>query len=86
MQLFIKVILPIFIVLLIALGWVIYATGHEVVSTVKTLNPQTGKSRALIVWHPGQSDFPTRKSRHPEHPAWIHWRHPGHATEPRALL
>lgn len=60
MQLFIKVILSIFVVLLIALGWVIYATGHEVVSTVKTLNPQTGKSRALIIWHPGQSNFPER--------------------------
>ncbi len=60
MQLLIKVILPILLVLIAAIGWVIYATGHEVVSTVKTVNPQAGKGRALIVWHPGQSNFPER--------------------------
>jgi flavorubredoxin len=55
-----KVVIPILITLVIAFGWTIYTTSREVVSAVKILNPQTVNSRALIVWHPGKSNFPER--------------------------
>ena len=58
MQLFAKVVLPILTVLFVVSVWVIYATSREVISTLKTLSPPAEKGRALIVWHPGQSDFP----------------------------
>jgi flavorubredoxin len=60
MQQVFKVALPILIVLIVALGWTIYTTSREVVSAVKVLNPQSENSRALIVWHPGKSNFPER--------------------------
>ncbi len=60
MQQVFKVALPILIVLMVALGWTIYTTSREVVSAAKILNPQSENSRALIVWHPGKSNFPER--------------------------
>lgn len=60
MSLFARVVLPILIILLVVGGWTIYITSREVASVVKILNPPSEKARALLVWHPGQSDFPAR--------------------------
>jgi flavorubredoxin len=50
--------LIIVLVILAALAaWVDYGRNKEVVSEVKILNPQGNAGTALVVYHPGKSDF-----------------------------
>ncbi|HEX5686238.1 MAG TPA: NAD(P)H-dependent oxidoreductase, partial [Ideonella sp.] len=46
--------------LLLAAAWVWWASSREVVTGVKPLNSNGTTGRALIVYHPGLSDFPDR--------------------------
>ena len=51
------------IVLLCALGWTQYRTNREVTSPPEVLNPAGAGGSALVVYHPGLSDFQQRVSR-----------------------
>jgi len=52
-----KIILIIAVILFSALGIMIWRTSQETVTSLRTLNPQSSKPAALVVYSPGLSDF-----------------------------
>jgi flavorubredoxin len=47
-------------ILVAAWAWLYYGRNREVVNEVETLNPEGNIGTALIVYHPGKSDFQRR--------------------------
>jgi len=43
-----------------AAAWVVYRTNQQVVSGVTVVNPEGAGGKALVVYHPGLSDFQER--------------------------
>jgi len=53
----IKIILAIIIILFSTAGIMMWRTGQETITPLRTLNPQSSGPRALVVYSPGLSDF-----------------------------
>ncbi len=47
-------------ILIVALSRLFYGRNKEIVSAVETLNPEGSIGTALVVYHPGKSDFQRR--------------------------
>jgi hypothetical protein len=59
----VRLIMAVVVVLLIGAGsliWVALSVSSERVTPVTTLNPEGSAGQALLVYHPGLSDFPDR--------------------------
>ena len=54
------IVIVVLAVVVVAVGWLSYRTGREVISEVKVLTPTGNKGTALVVYHPGLSDFQQR--------------------------
>ncbi|HEY74127.1 MAG TPA: hypothetical protein G4N99_12760, partial [Thermoflexia bacterium] len=54
------VLIVVFAALATAGGWMYYGRNREVVSNVEVLNPGGESGTALVVYHPGKSDFQGR--------------------------
>jgi len=46
-----------------AVAWLFYRGSREVVSEVRVLNPEADKGTALVVYHPGLTDFHEKVTR-----------------------
>jgi flavorubredoxin len=50
-------VIALVVVTVVASAWLFYRMTKEVVSDIKVLNPESDKGTALVVYHPGQTDF-----------------------------